>query len=88
MTDLGAPHVMNPILGETHVELHEYQQKVWDPDQKEDVVNDRIRLVDFLCPFSQTGESDFPFMNSPCPAPIQGRDVLVPNLIEFFVHFC
>lgn len=38
MTDMGVPDVMNPIVGETYVELNEMQKKVWDPERKEDVV--------------------------------------------------
>ena len=37
MTDLGVPDVMNPIVGETYVELNEMQYKSWDPDTKADI---------------------------------------------------
>jgi DNA-binding cell septation regulator SpoVG len=38
MNELGVPDVMNPVLGETYVELNECQQKVWDDAKKKDVV--------------------------------------------------
>jgi len=38
MLDMGVPDVMNPIVGETYVELNETQEKVWDPDAKREVV--------------------------------------------------
>jgi hypothetical protein len=38
MLDMGVPDVLNPILGETYVELNEMQVKVWDPDEKREVV--------------------------------------------------
>jgi hypothetical protein len=38
MMDMGVPDVLNPIVGETYVELNEMQQKVWDPALKKDVV--------------------------------------------------
>lgn len=33
MTDMGVPDVMNPIVGETYVELNEMQYKSWDGEQ-------------------------------------------------------
>jgi hypothetical protein len=39
MSSMGVPDVDNPIIGETYVELNEIQQKVWDPEKKEDVVH-------------------------------------------------
>lgn len=39
MSDLGVPDVMNPIVGETYVELNEHQIKVWDEANQEDVVH-------------------------------------------------
>ena len=36
---LGVPDVMNPIVGETYVELNEHQIKVWDETKQEDVVH-------------------------------------------------
>lgn len=38
MLDMGVPDVLNPILGETYVELNEQQVKVWDEENKEFVV--------------------------------------------------
>src|ERR1035441_5871356 len=38
MNDMGVPDVMNPVVGETYVELNEIQQKVWDETRGEDVV--------------------------------------------------
>jgi hypothetical protein len=35
---MGVPDVMNPILGETYVELNEMQYKSWDDAKKEDVI--------------------------------------------------
>jgi DNA-binding cell septation regulator SpoVG len=39
MNDMGVPDVMNPIVGETYVELNEHQIKVWDEAKQEDVVH-------------------------------------------------
>jgi hypothetical protein len=38
MSDMGVPDVMNPIVGETYVELNEMQEKVWDEDEKREIV--------------------------------------------------
>jgi hypothetical protein len=38
MTQMGVPDVINPVLGETYVELNEHQIKVWDETEQEDVV--------------------------------------------------
>lgn len=36
---MGLPDISNPILGVTYVELNEVQQKVWHPDEHQDVVH-------------------------------------------------
>lgn len=38
MQDMGVQDVLNPVLGETYVELNELQVKVWDEAKQEDVV--------------------------------------------------
>jgi hypothetical protein len=53
LNDMGVPDVVNPILGETYVELNEMQVKVWDDEAKEDVVMvvvtaNGIRLADAM----------------------------------------
>lgn len=37
MTDLGVPDVLNPVVGETYVELNEMQYKSWDDAKQEDI---------------------------------------------------
>ena len=37
MTDMGVPDVMNPIVGETYVELNEMQYKSWDDETQQDI---------------------------------------------------
>ncbi len=39
LSEMGVPDMDHPIIGEVYVELNEVQQKVWHPDEKQDVVH-------------------------------------------------
>ncbi len=39
LSSMGVADIDNPIIGETYVEINEIQQKVWHPDEEQDVVH-------------------------------------------------
>jgi hypothetical protein len=39
LSEMGVPDMDNPIIGETYVELNEVQQKVWYPNEQQDVIH-------------------------------------------------